>query len=771
MTGKLWVVGLGPGDILHLTPAANAAIAQADCVAGYKTYLELIPELIADKELLSSGMRQEVGRCQQAIERAETGANVALVCSGDAGVYGMAGLVLELLNGRDLEVEMVPGVSAVQAAAARLGAPLMHDFAVVSLSDLLTPWPLIRQRLNAAGSADFVVALYNPKSKGRTTQIGAAREILLRHRSPETPVGIVRNACRAGEEITITNLAEMLDYEIDMFSLVLIGNSSTFVDDAGRMVTPRGYQVQGARCKGQRKNLEPETLNLEPQKSKALFIGGTGSDVGKSVINAGMCRIFSRRGWLVAPFKAQNMALNSTVTPDGGEIGRAQALQAAACGLEPHIDMNPVLLKPNSDTGSQVIIHGRPVGNMTVGQYHAFKPEAFQKVTESFRQLAAQVDLVMLEGAGSIAEINLMAHDITNLKAAALAAAPVILVADIDRGGVFASIVGTVELLSPTERAQLKGIIINKFRGDAGLLKSGIEAIEDRTGLPVLGVVPVGDFKLPEEDSVALARKSRDQKSGIQIGVVRLPRISNYTDFDPLENEPDVALRYVESPEQLDDLQLLIIPGTKSTLADLEFLEENGLAAAIRSYHAAGGRVIGICGGFQILGNRLTDPDGVESDRAAATGLGLLDVDTVLKPGKQTHQVTAQFQQAAYAAGFGGMGEVRGYEIHAGESECGILSRPLLRLSSRSGEPVCLADGAVSADGRVWGTYLHGFFDDDRVRYAVLAPLRAGRGKAPAVHSTQQSLDVELDKLADHLEAHLDIEQIVSWLQLPERLA
>lgn len=758
MSGKLWVVGLGPGDALHLTPAARLAIEQAEVIAGYKTYLELIPELIVDKELLSSGMRQEVERCRAALARAEGGAKVALVCSGDAGVYGMAGLVLELLAGRELAVEMVPGVSAVQAAAARLGAPLMHDFTVISLSDLLTPWPLIRQRLNSAGSADFVVALYNPKSRGRTTQISTAREILLRHRSPQTPVGIVRNACRAGEEVTLTTLDEMLCCEIDMFSLVIIGNSSSYVDAAGRLVTPRGYAgkyfaVEAAAGK---------------QKPKALFIGGTGSDVGKSVINAGLCRIFTRRGWTVAPFKAQNMALNSAVTPDGGEIGRAQALQAAACGLEPHVDMNPVLLKPNSDTGSQVIIHGRPLGNMHVHEYHDFKPEALKRVEESYQRLAAQVDLVVLEGAGSIAEINLMNHDITNLKAAAMAAAPVILVADIDRGGVFASIVGTVELLSPAERAQLKGIIINKFRGDPSLLKSGIETIEDRTGLPVLGVVPVGQFNLPEEDSVALSRKPTAQKAGIQIGVVRLPRISNFTDFDPLEREPDVALHYIDKPEQLDGLDLLILPGTKSTLADLDFLERTGLAVAIRAYHSAGGRVIGICGGFQMLGSKLSDPSGVESERSEATGLGLLDVETILKPGKQTHQVVARFQQAAAAAGFCGLEDVAGYEIHAGQSECGIMSRPLLQIISRSGAAVSINDGAVSADGRVWGTYLHGFFDDDRIRHAVLAPLRAGRGAAPAPVSAQQSLDAELNKLADHLEAHLDMETICSWLQAPE---
>lgn len=758
MTGKLWVVGIGPGDAEHMTPAARTAIECADVVAGYKTYLDLIPELIEGKEQLSSGMRQEVERCRLALDSAESGRKVALVCSGDAGVYGMAGLVLELLDGRELDVEMVPGVSAVQAAASRLGAPLMHDFAVISLSDLLTPWDLIRRRLEAAGSADLVVALYNPKSRGRTTQIGEAQDILLRHRDPQTPVGIVRNACRAGEEVTVTDLASMLDCEIDMFSLVIIGNRSTLVDAAGRMVTPRGYAVRIQ----EKENPEHRTSNIE--QHNALFIGGTGSDVGKSVMTAGLCRVMKRRGHMVAPFKAQNMALNSAVTPDGGEIGRAQALQAAACGLEPHIDMNPVLLKPNSDTGSQVIIHGRPVGNMSVTEYHNYKAEAFNKVEESYRRLATQVDLVVMEGAGSIAEINLMQHDITNLRAAKLADAPVILVADIDRGGVFASIIGTVELLSVEERAQLRGIIINKFRGDASLLSSGIATIQDRTGLPVLGVVPMLDLQLPEEDSVALGRKSNQPKDGLQIGVIRLPRISNYTDFDPLEREPDVALRYIERPEQVDGLDLLILPGTKSTLADLDFLYQSGLYAAIRAYHTAGGRVIGICGGFQMLGTQISDPDGVESDRDDGEGLDLLDVETVLKSGKQTHQVEAEFQQAAAVAGFGGFDRVSGYEIHAGESTCGVMSRPMLRLISRSGESVSLADGAVSADGRVWGTYLHGFFDDDRLRAAVLAPLRAGRGTAPAVHSTHQLLDTELDRLAEHLEIHLDIEQICSWL-------
>ncbi len=769
MAGKLWVVGLGPGDVLHLTPAARAAIEQAEVIAGYKTYLELIPELIAGKEQLQSGMRQEVERCRLALERAAAGAKVALVCSGDAGVYGMAGLVLELaeeMGGHresplPCEIEMVPGISAVQAAAARLGAPLMHDFAVISLSDLLTPWPLIRQRLNAAGSADFVVALYNPKSRGRTTQVGAARDILLRHRGADTPVGIVRNACRAGEKVTLTSLGEMLEEEIDMFSLVIIGNSSSYVDSAGRLVTPRGY----AGKYFSRSSAEKEQ-NQGP--ARALFIGGTGSDVGKSIISAGLCRSFARRGWSVAPFKAQNMALNSAVTPDGGEIGRAQALQAAASGLQPHIDMNPVLLKPNSDTGSQIIIQGRPVGNMSVAEYHRYKPQAWQQVTESFQRLSSQVDLVVLEGAGSIAEINLMAQDITNLKAAAMAGAPVILVADIDRGGVFASIVGTVELLSPAERAQLKGIVINKFRGDASLLQSGIEVIEDRTGVPVLGVLPMLDLQLPEEDSVALDRKRPAGEQGVQVGVVRLPRISNYTDFDPFEREADVALSYVEKPQQLSGLDLLIIPGTKSTLADLAYLKETGLFQAILDFHAAGGRIIGICGGLQLLGRQISDPQGVESLRTSDQGLALLDIETILKPGKQTHQVQAIFQPAASWAGLAGLEQIDGYEIHAGETEYGISCRPLLRITSRSGAQVSLDDGAVSADGRVWGSYLHGIFDDDLLRGALLAPLRAQRGCTAGDPVADWNLDQELNRLADHLEAYLDTEQILSWLQVPE---
>ncbi len=767
MNGKLYVVGIGPGGAEHITPAALRAIAEAQVVVGYKTYLDFIPQCLAGKEIVSSGMRQEVERCRQALDLAAAGKKVALVSSGDAGVYGMAGLVLELAEG-GIDIEIVPGVSAVQAAAARLGAPLMHDFAVVSLSDLLTPWVRIRQRLEAAAAADFVVALYNPKSRGRTGQIAEAREILLRHRGAQTPVGIVRNACRPGEEVTVSSLGAFLDHDIDMFSLVIIGNSQTRVDAAGRMVTPRGYLKEegGRRKEEQITDLHPSSPILHP--SRALFVGGTGSDVGKSVIAAGLCRLLRRRGYRVAPFKAQNMALNSAVTAEGGEIGRAQALQAAACGIAPHTDMNPILLKPNSDTGSQVIVQGRPVGNMTVAAYHAFKSEAFARVQESFARLSAAYEVVVLEGAGSIAEVNLKAHDIVNLKAAAMAEAPVILVADIDRGGVFAAIVGTLELLEPVERAQIAGVVINRFRGDSSLLQPGIAEIEARCGVPVLGVVPWLDLRLPEEDSVALARKERAPREGaLRIGVVRLPRIANYTDFDPLEAEPEVALAYLDDPQEVAGCDLLILPGTKSTIPDLEYLRASGFVRAIHDYHAAGGRVLGICGGYQMLGRCIADPDGVESERREAEGLGLLDVETVLAPYKQTHQVEGVALPAAGDVGLTGLESVGGYEIHMGETTLGPLARPLFRLTRRSGRGTSLEDGAVSSDGRVWGSYLHGLFDDEAARRALLAGLHGQPLHAAASTPRPSSLEVELDRLADHLQAHLDLTAILARLVPP----
>ncbi|HOI14920.1 MAG TPA: cobyric acid synthase, partial [Geobacteraceae bacterium] len=641
---RLYIVGIGPGDLNHMTYQAREAIESADTVVGYKTYLHLIEPLLGGKEVVSSGMMKEVERCREAIRRAGEGRTVALVSSGDSGIYGMAGLVLELSPPDCIEVVTVPGVSAVQAAASVLGAPLMHDFAVVSLSDLLTPWDLIEKRLEAAASADFVIALYNPRSKGRTRHLERALEIMLQSRAPDTPVGIVRNACREGEEKILSTLAEIPLSRIDMFSMVIVGNSATYVDGHGRMVTPRGYEIR-AKGKGQKAKENPKyplcplPAALCQDSPRALMFVGTASDVGKSVLNAGFCRILRNRGLSVAPFKSQNMALNSFATPEGGEIGRAQAVQAQACRIPPHTDMNPVLLKPNSDTGSQVIVQGKVVGNMSVKEYNAFKPEAFRTVEESFERLRSAHDFIVIEGAGSIAEINLKSHDIANLRIAEMADCPCILVADIDRGGVFAQIVGTLELLEPGERERVKGVIINKFRGDPSLLGPGIEFVEKRTGVPVLGVVPFfTHFRIPEEDSVALekrAKGNRQRAKGktVTIGVVRFPRISNYTDFDALEGEPDVDLRYVREPGEIDGLDILILPGSKSTIGDLAFLVKQGLFQAIREFS---GQVVGICGGYQILGRRVKDPHGVESAVTEAVGLGLLDVETVLLTEKET---------------------------------------------------------------------------------------------------------------------------------------
>ena len=645
----------------------------------------------------------------------------------------------------------------------------MHDFAVISLSDLLTPWDLIERRLTAAAVADFVVALYNPRSKGRVRHLERAREIFLAARSAETPVGIVRHACREGEERIVTTLTGMLDHRVDMFSLVIIGNSATYVDGEGRMVTPRGYAEKGTRNeeRGTRErieSLEPRTSIIDPHQGRALMFCGTGSDVGKSVLTAGFCRILKRRGLSVAPFKSQNMALNSAVTPEGGEIGRAQAVQAQACGIPPHTDMNPILLKPTSDTGSQVIVQGKVVGNMRVKEYHAFKPQAFTRARESYDRLAAAHDVVVIEGAGSVAEINLKAHDIANLRVAAMAGAPVILVADIDRGGVFAQIVGTLELLEPEERARIVGVVINKFRGDPTLLKSGIDFVEQRTGVPVLGVVPwFSGFRIPEEDSVALQKRGTGDegrgpgKDRLHIGVVRLPRISNYTDFDALESEPDVALTYLETPEGLAGLDVVILPGSKATIADLNFLRERGFFPAIREFSGA---VVGICGGFQMLGRRVSDPEGVE-DMAGrmAEGIGLLDAATVMLCRKETHQVEAELLPAGFLTAPKSSRHLTGYEIHMGETILGRGAAPFARIIRRSGREVEVQDGAVNRDGTVFGTYLHGIFDNAGFRTPFLNRLR--RAKGLTERSGTETVADPFDLLADHLEQHLDVTRLL----------
>jgi adenosylcobyric acid synthase len=758
----LYIIGAGPGDIVHLTDAARQALAESATIIGYDSYLEQISPLTAGKTMVSTGMMQEMERCREAIARARAGETVALVSGGDAGIYGMAGLVLEMLEneaGNGLpqpDVRIIPGISAIQAAASVLGAPLMHDFAVISLSDLLTPWNLITTRLEAAARADFVIVLFNPKSSKRVTQIEEARRIILASRPAETPAGIVCNACRPDERSTVTTLGRLLEHHIDMSTIVFIGNSNSFVDGRGRMVTPRGYAGKYGGT------ASPLAMNVPAHASRpgAVMFCGTASDVGKSVITAGFCRLLVRRGISVAPFKSQNMSLNSGVTPEGGEIGRAQAVQAQACRINAHTDMNPVLLKPNSDTGSQVIIQGRPVGNMDVAQYDAYKSLAFEKVAESFERLKNGYEFIAIEGAGSIAEINLKHNDIANLRVAAMARCPVILVADIDRGGVFAQIVGTIDLLEPSEKAMIRGIIVNRFRGDAAILRPGLDFIVERTGIPIIGVLPwLFDLNLPAEDSMALSRPPRPAggvpaSNTIRIGIVRLPRISNFTDFDAFRREPDCTLAYLESPQQLEGCDILILPGSKSTIPDLRYLEERGFSLAIAGFR---GHIVGICGGYQMLGHRVLDPHGVESDVPELSGLGLLPVETVLLPQKATHQAVARLDAAGSATAPGCRDDLSCYEIHMGiTTPIGSL-QPFARILKRGASPVDVEDGAVSPDARIFGTYLHGLFDNARFREAYLNRIRRDKG-LPLRHDTlEHDLGDPFEKLADHLERHLNI--------------
>ena len=516
--------------------------------------------------------------------------------------------------------------------------------------------------------------------------------------------------------------------------------------------------------------------------ARAVMCVGTGSHAGKSVLAAALCRIYARRGYRVAPFKAQNMALNSFVTPEGGELGRAQAYQARAAGVEPHVDMNPVLLKPSSQTGSQVIVLGRPVRHMSVREYHAYQPEVWPVVTAAYERLRAANDLIVIEGAGSPAEINLRGQDIVNMRVALYAQCPVLLIGDIDRGGVFASLVGHMELFTPEERERIAAFVINKFRGDASLLDSGTEFLLEKTGVPTLGVVPMlTDWRGDEEDSLGIEDRKRRAKpdAPLQVAVVRLPFISNYTDFDALADEPDVNVRYATTPAELEGAAAVVLPGTKSTMADLEWLRASGMAAAVQAAAAAGTPVVGVCGGYQMLGRRIHDPEHVESDAGSVDGLGLLDAETTFAGDKRTVRVEGELlgdgaagpaSPSGPASPLGSPGTpLHGYEIHMGRTTLGPGAAPLLRLRGADGS--AHDDGAVTAapaghpgaGGTVCGSYVHGIFDHPALRGAFLDGLRATRG-LPLVGATATPPDDDIDRLADHVEAHLDpqlLERIV----------
>ena len=470
-----------------------------------------------------------------------------------------------------------------------------------------------------------------------------------------------------------------------------------------------------------------------------LMVQGTTSDAGKSTLVTALCRWVTRQGVRVVPFKPQNMALNSAVTADGGEIGRAQAVQAQAANLEPHTDMNPVLLKPNSDTGAQVIIHGRAVTSMNAVAYHGYKAIAMQAVLASHERLEQAYQVVMVEGAGSPAEINLRAGDIANMGFAEAVDCPVILVADINRGGVFAHLVGTLELLSPSEQARVEGFVINRFRGDIALLQPGLDWLEQRTGKPVLGVLPfVTDLHLEAEDGIDMRQAVKGERL-LKVIVPVLPRISNHTDFDPLRLHPQVDLQFIGPGQPIPPADLIILPGSKSVRGDLAQLRARGWDTAIARHLRYGGKLIGICGGLQMLGREVHDPLGLEGPAGSSAGLGLLDYETVLEAEKQLRNVsgTLALEQSPIA----------GYEIHAGVSRGPTLEHPAVQLQDGR------CDGAISADGQILATYLHGLFEGSQSCAALLR--WAGLADVQAIdYEALRERDIE--RLADLVEQHLD---------------
>lgn len=489
--------------------------------------------------------------------------------------------------------------------------------------------------------------------------------------------------------------------------------------------------------------------------AKAIMIQGTASNAGKSLLCAGLCRIFVQDGYKVAPFKSQNMALNSAITAEGLEMGRAQVVQAQAAKVSPTADMNPILLKPTSHTGSQVIVRGVPRATMKAQDYYRYKKELRADVEESYRRLDREYDIIVIEGAGSPAEINLREDDFVNMGMAEIADAPVLLCGDIDRGGVFASLYGTVKLLQPEEQARIKGLIINKFRGDIEILRPGLKELEELTGKPVLGVVPMLDVDVDDEDSLSTRLERGGKAALLDIAVIRLPRLSNFTDFNPLERMGEVNVRYIRDPRTLGNPDLVILPGTKNTLDDLRWLRESGMEAVILKYASAGGAVLGICGGYQMLGQEVSDPDGVESG-GTLRGLGLLPHKTVFLGEKRRTQVSGTLTRGEGI--FAGMAGVpfEGYEIHMGITDG--TGEPLARFTDQNGAGG--TDGA--ADGNVWGCYIHGLFDKGECAAALVNCLLRAKGLEPGAAGMDwaEYAELQYDKLADGLRKSLDMERV-----------
>ncbi|WP_281648046.1 cobyric acid synthase [Parendozoicomonas sp. Alg238-R29] len=490
--------------------------------------------------------------------------------------------------------------------------------------------------------------------------------------------------------------------------------------------------------------------NTLPNSPRALMIQGATSDAGKSVLCAGLCRAFTRRGFSIKPFKPQNMALNSAVTVDGGEIGRAQAVQAQACDLEPHTDMNPVLLKPNSDTGAQVIVNGHAISEMDARSYHDYKPKVLQLILEAFERQKSSSDAVVVEGAGSPAEINLRDGDVANMGFAEAADCPVVIVADIDRGGVFAHLYGTLALLSESEQKRVRGFIINRFRGDVSLLTSGLEWLEEKTGKPVLGVLPyLHGLHLEAEDAVVDQKFNQHADRTLKVAVPVLTRISNHTDFDPLRLHPNIDVQMVWKGEEIPPCDLIILPGSKSTRIDLKFLRENGWDRAIQRHLRFGGKLMGVCGGYQMLGTMLHDPQGIEGPAGSSEGLGFVELETTMERDKQLHRVSGTMQLPGKEPV-----TVTGYEIHAGLTEGSSLENPLIKLEDGR------FDGVMSADGQIMGSYLHGIFEHSDACRAILEWAGLIDVEIP---DYDQIREEGINRIADAMEEYLDIEKMMEF--------
>jgi len=478
----------------------------------------------------------------------------------------------------------------------------------------------------------------------------------------------------------------------------------------------------------------------------AIMVQGTGSDVGKSTVVAGLCRAYAKRGLTVRPFKPQNMSNNAAVAGECGEIGRAQALQARACGVAPSVDMNPVLLKPQTDVGSQVVVRGRVWKNVKARDYYDLKPELLPIILESYARLRAECDLVVIEGAGSPAEINLREGDVANMGFALAAGTPVVLVADIERGGVIANIVGTHAVLSEDERRSLQGYVVNKFRGDVSLFDSGLDAIKAHTGLECFGVLPhlAGVARLPAEDALGVEAYTRRPEAPIRITVPVISRIANFDDIDPLAAEPDVDVVMVREGEVLPgNADLILLPGSKSTIGDLRFLKSQGWDIDIAAHIRRGGKVLGLCGGYQMLGRRVRDPDGIEGDPAEEAGLGLLDIETVISDEKRL----ARVKGCDAASGL----DIRGFEMRMGRTTGPATDRPMLNLDDGP-------DGAVSPDGSARGCYVHGLFAADAFRHAFLSKLK---DRCRSGLNYERETDAALDTLAAHCERHLSLDRLL----------